>query len=372
MTDRAAPAQPMWIGRPFNARDNALNLLRLVLATSVLFHHSFPLLGLGHGPDLKGDAIGGWAVIGFFCISGYLIAASRGSKSFGDYFSLRVARIYPAFIVCNILTIIAFAPLAYWRAHGSLDGYLSTGTTPFSYVFNNLGLKMLNYDVAATPLNVPYPGAWNGSLWSLYYEFVCYLLVGLLAVLAVYRRSPWGAVVVWGASVLFKATLPLTIGYFGHNFDVDILAKLVPYFMAGAVLSGFRKKIGMHHGLGVGSAVAFLACLFLVDGWGGQLGSIFLAYFILWLGSVLPCPKLIQVHDVSYGMYIYAFQAQQIIAVFGLGSLGYWGYSMVALVITTVASIASWLLLERPIIERVRVAVKSKPPTPQTITQAAG
>ncbi len=97
-------------------------------------------------------------MIGFFCISGYLIAANRNSKSFGDYLSLRIARIFPAFIACNTVTVIVFAPIAYRHFHGTLDGYLSTGTTPLSYLFNSMGLKMLNYDVAATPLGVPYPG----------------------------------------------------------------------------------------------------------------------------------------------------------------------------------------------------------------------
>ncbi len=359
-TQVSATTTGMWIGQPFNPRNNSLNLARLILASSVLFHHSFPLLGREE-PIFFGDTIGGWAVIGFFTISGYLIAASRGSKSFGDYLSLRIARIFPAFIACNIFTVVLLAPIAYRHFHGTLDGYLSTGTTPLNYIVNNLGLKMLNYDVAGTPLGVPYPGAWNGSLWSLYYEFVCYLLVGLLACLAIYKRSIWAPLVVWVVSVGFKAALPRLHGYFGGSFDVDMLAKLVPYFMAGAVLSALRKKIGMHWGLGIGSSVAFGLCLVLVDGWGGQLGSIFLAYFILWLGSVVPCPSAIQVHDVSYGMYIYAFQMQQIMAVFGLGAWGYWPYSLVALALTAVLAIASWFIVERPIITRVRDAVNKKP-----------
>lgn len=349
----------MWVGRPFNPRNNSLNLLRLILATSVLFHHSFPLMGLGEGPDLHGDAIGGWAVVGFFCISGYLIAASRSSKSFGDYLSLRIARIFPGFIICNLVTVVVFAPIAWAYVNHTWHGYLSTPTTPLNYLWSNLGLKMANYDVASTPVNVPYPHAWNGSLWSLYYEFICYLLVGLLGSFALFRRSPWGTTAVWGGTVVFQALLPITNRYFQTNSDIVQLAKLLPYFMAGAVLAEARKRIGMHWTAGLASAAGFMICLLGVPGWGGQLGSLFLVYFLLWAGSVVPCPQIIQVHDISYGMYIYAFQVQQMLAVFGVFRLGYWWFSLLALGITIVLAIGSWLVVERPVMTAVRRAIKS-------------
>lgn len=366
----SSPAPKMWIGKPFNARDNSLNLLRLILATSVLFHHTFPITGSHWEPVIVDDSIGGWAVIGFFTISGYLIAASRESKSFGDYLTLRIARIFPAFLVCNLLTILAFAPISYARHHGTLRGYLSAPTTPFSYIFENLFLKMQKYDVAATPIDVPYEGAWNGSLWTLYYEFWCYLLVGLLACLSIYRRSVWGPTVVWALSVALMAGLPSLSVYWQDNFDIYWLAKLVPYFMAGAILAALRKKVGMHWALALGGIIFFLVCLFLIPRWGGQLGSVGLAYFILWLGSVVPCPRVFQTHDVSYGMYIYAFQCQQICAVFGLASLGYWAFSFISLALTIPLAIASWFLVERPIINRTRDALKRNQP-PREVAPAA-
>lgn len=122
------------LGKPFNARRNGMNLVRLVLASSVVFHHSFPLLGRGEGPVLAGDLIGGWAVIGFFCLSGYLITASRRSKGFGEYLLLRVARIYPGFIACLAVTAFILAPIAWGIERGTLDGFFSTPTTPIAYI----------------------------------------------------------------------------------------------------------------------------------------------------------------------------------------------------------------------------------------------
>lgn len=59
------------------------------------------------------------------------------------------------------------------------------------FLIANAPLKISVWDIAGTPLGVPYPGAWNGSLWTLYYEFICYLIIGALGFLAVARRSPW-------------------------------------------------------------------------------------------------------------------------------------------------------------------------------------
>lgn len=348
------------IGVRLDNRRNSLNMIRLVLATSVIFHHSFPLIGAGLGPEYLGDRLGGWAVIGFFGLSGYLITASRWSKSFGEYLTLRIARIYPAFIVCLLTTPLIFAPLNYWRAHGSLGGYLSSPTTPFAYVFNNLGLKMFNYDVAGTPLGVPYPHAWNGSLWSLYYEFYCYLLVGLIGLFAIARRSPWPMLVAWVASVAVRISYERLHDLFGVGFDMDMLTKLVPYFFAGGVLHVLKKYVGMHAGLALVSAAAFVGLLSISPTWGGQVGSIFATYVLLWLGHALPSPQVVRVHDVSYGMYIYAFQMQQIVVTF-VPDIGYWALSFAALALTVLFAVPSWFLVERPIIEAARRSLKVDP-----------
>lgn len=349
------------LGVPFDARRNGMNLVRLVLATSVLFHHSFPLLAQGEGPLLAGDHIGGWAVIGFFCLSGYLITASRRTKAFGEYLTLRIARIFPGFIVCLVVSAAVFAPISWWRSHGSLDGFVSTGTTPVAYVWNNITLKMNSWDVAGTPLDVPFPGAWNGSLWSLYYEFICYVIVGLLGCLALSRRSPIPVIVLWAVSVLWSVTLPRTAPYLGVGFDFEMLAKLLPYFLAGGVLYMIRHRLGMHPLAALAAAVLAGLALWISPAHGGQVASLCVAYVLLWISAVLPSPAWVRTHDISYGMYIYAFQVQQLVAVLGGAALGYWGFSLVALAATVPLALLSWFALERPIINAARRSLQKRP-----------
>lgn len=364
----AHPRRPgMIIGVPLNAKRNSLNLIRLVLASSVIVHHSFPLTDPSYlGPNLMGDGLGGWAVIGFFALSGYLITGSRWSKSFGDYLMLRIARLYPAFLVCMVLTSLVFAPLNYWHVKGGLQGFWSTPTTPFNYVFANIGLKMNVYDVAGSPLGVPYPRAWNGSLWSLYYEFFCYLLVGVLGIFAVARRSPWPMLGAWAVAVAGRVLHGQLAPYLGAGWDMEYLTKLVPYFFAGGVLHTVKRRIGLHWLPALLGAAAFLGLLAVNTRWGGQVGSIFLAYVLLYLGHVLPSPRWVRVHDISYGMYIYGFPTQQLVMTFA-PQVGFWGLIGTATAGAAVLAAASWFLLESPIINRARAAVAvehASPPPP--------
>lgn len=355
------------IGVPLNGRRNSLNLVRLILASSVIFHHSFPLINAADfGPQFLGDRLGGWAVVGFFCLSGYLITGSRWSKSFGDFLMLRIARIYPAFVVCLIVTAAVFAPINYLHATGSLRHFLGSDTTPYNYIFSNLALKMTRWDVAGTPLGVPYAHAWDGALWSLWYEFYCYILVGVLGLFAVARRSPWPMIGAWALLTASRVTYGVSEGFYGVGFDMEYLTKLTPYFFAGGVLHVMRKRIGMHLGLAIGSAVAFVGLLMVNHTWGGQLGSLFAAYVLLYVGHVLPSPEWVRVHDVSYGMYIYGFPTQQLIMTF-VPSATFWVLSIGALAGTAILAAASWFWLESPIINAVRASLAkehSSPPPP--------
>lgn len=369
----------LWFGRPFDTRNNSLNLIRLVLALTVLVHHSWPLSGQPEEPAFAGDTLGGWAVAGFFVISGYLIAASRFSHSLGEYLVHRVARIMPAFIVCLVVVAGFFAPLGYFAAKGSLEGFLTTGTTPFNYVFSNLGLKMVTYDVAATPAGVPYPGAWNGSLWSLYYEFYCYAVLAFLGIFAVIRKSPWPITVLFAASVVVHASIQDVSAYTQGNFDFDLLFRLLPFFLGGAVVQVWKHRIGIHWLPGAASVAAAVAITALVPNWGGAASAVFIAYGILWISTLLPSPLLIRKNDVSYGVYIYAFPIQQLLAVYGVHEQGLPVYMLVATVFTIAAGIASWLLVERPVMRGVRrhgrkpePAQAGSAPTDTAHTQAAG
>lgn len=341
-------------GSKLNSRRNGLNLIRLLLALAVLLHHSWPLSGLGGGPSFAGETLGGWAVAGFFGISGYLITASRFSHGLGDYLVHRVARIMPAFLVCLLLMVSVFGPIGWYHSHHTFSGYLTTPTTPLSFLFNNFFLKINQYDIAGGPAGVPYAGAWNGSLWSLYYEFLCYLIIAALGLFAVVRKYPWILTLAFGASVALQANMTYLSKFIPNNGDFDLLVRLLPYFLGGSVVFVWRHKVGIHWIPGAFSILAACAIAWLIPDWGGQLAGVFIAYGLLWVASWLPSPQLIRRNDISYGVYIYAFAVQQLLALFGAYEAGPWVFSLAAGLLTIPLAMCSWLLVERPVMRRVR------------------
>ena len=71
---------------------------------------------------------------------------------------------------------------------------------------------------------------------------------------------------------------------------------------------------------------------------------------------MIPQPSWVAKHDVSYGIYVYAFPVQQLLAVFGLAFLHPLFFSAVAFVITFVLAAGSWFVIERPALRRARQA----------------
>ena len=165
--------------RDLGSRDNALNLLRLVLAFMVLYSHADILAGTGGDFEVAGQHLGNWGVVGFFAISGFL-------------FSL----VFVAFVM---------APAAHVIEKGTIDGFFGASPTPGSYVYSNILLHISTYNIGTTLATVPYPGAWNGSLWSLYYEFWCYIIIGVFLSWRFIRSHVWPTALLFLVSVAMHA-----------------------------------------------------------------------------------------------------------------------------------------------------------------------
>ncbi len=360
-----APARaddaPSWlrIGQTtLDPRRNGLNLVRLILASAVLVAHGWYISGDGVGPQVDGENIGGWAVFGFFAISGYLITGSRLTKPIGEYLVHRVARIFPAFLVNLVVTAAVFAPMGYWWFHRTIDGFLTAATTPVHYVIGNATLRIIAYDVAGTPTGVPYPGAWNGSLWSLYYEFLCYIIVAVLGSIGLFRRSAAAMAAALAVTIAIHANMDRLAPYTQGNGDLLYLAKLLPFFLAGGLLYMLRDRVPLTWPGALVSVVVSGLLTWQLDGWGPQLSSLLIAYAIMWFGSVLPCPDLIRRHDISYGVYIYAFPVQQLLAIAGADRWNLALFDVVALLCTVPFAVASWLLIERRVMRRARASTR--------------
>jgi len=343
-------------GVPFDPHRNSLNLLRLVFAVTVIASHATYLGGYMTEPTWAGLTPGRWAVIGFFIISGYLITASRNGRGFGSFITHRVARIYPGFVVNLLVTVLVFAPVGFYLVHHSLSGYMTTGTQPVQYVTGNLFLKMRSWDVAATPAGVPYSGSWNGPLWTIFFEFCCYVIVGLLLCLPAAKRRQHiviPALFVFTVALQWQAgpTLAWVQGMWpGAANDIGLMMQLLPSFLAGATIYQFRRRIRLSlPGALICGAVSVVGIVAL-PGWGPQLVSPLLGYVIFWVAAVLPMPKLMQTQDISYGIYIYGFLVQQTLVLLGVNHSGLLLFTVASILFTVPFAVASWVGVERPVL----------------------
>lgn len=342
-------------------RNNALGIIRLTLASSVIFSHAFPLGGRGEDPMLRWsqgrENIGGIAVLGFFAISGYLITKSGANSDIMRYLWHRILRIFPAFWTVLLVGALIVGP-AIWMLDGhSLADYAHTGSlSPVAYFTTNWNLTIGGYgiyDIFIT--TTPYgklvgSSIFNGSLWTLTYEWTCYLIVGVF--------------VLCGALTRAKLLVPLlTAGFFAlmivHTVNPIRLGELSPYFadqyhitlplifLCGACLATYSKRVPLNDWIGASCGV--IAIITLFAGGFELLGYPAIAYFVLWLAARLPARlrKVGAENDYSYGIYVYGFLVEQVLAYFGVYKWGYLPYAVLTLLITVACAWASWHVVEK-------------------------
>lgn len=319
-------------------RNNALNFVRLSLACIVIVHHAVPLGGFLVPLKLGNFSVGHMAVGGFFCISGYLITRSRlGSNSIGRFAWKRALRILPAFWVCLVVTAAVIA----------LIGSQVTGgwalSAAISYVVSNADMWNGDHTIGTTISALPFPLDWNGSLWTLRFEILCYAMVAIAMSVGFVRRNPR---FVLGAFVIATA-----VGLLGSDAwpqPVKDLVFLVPFFLAGAVLFVYSDRVRVSWRLAAlaGVSLGVVSVLNL----GHELGGLPTAYLCMWLGVSLPqgFKRIGARNDFSYGMYLYGMPVQQLLVIFGAAGLGQLGYTLLSIVATIPLAIASWFLVEKP------------------------
>lgn len=326
-------------------RRNSLNLIRLSLAVLVIISHA-PYLCLGveavnQIPILNhSHQLGNYAVNMFFCISGFLIAHSARRGSVLGYLRRRILRIFPAYWTSILFVIFVGAPFAaFIGASGpfSWEGALE-------YAGANFDLFFLQYSLFDGPVG-PYSGSWNGSAWTLSYEFLGYLLLIPLFYIRALRRN--AALVVPGMYLLSLLPFFIFTVLDVNNNTLWEVARLYPMFFAGTLLYVYGDRISINPYLGVLCCIISFIAQFSAPAVVVQLGQLGYAYGILTLGVVIKT-SLCHQNDISYGMYIYAWPVQVILILAGSASLGWFTNAALTIVCTLPLAWLSWMLIEKP------------------------
>jgi peptidoglycan/LPS O-acetylase OafA/YrhL len=329
-------------------RDNALNFVRLLLAGLVIVSHTWPLGGFGADPHFGDLSLGSFSVAGFFAISGYLITGSRMSLPLGQFALRRALRILPGFWVCLVVVAFVFAPLT----------ALGTGT-PFdlsramSFVWSNAATVMSQLVIGGELVRAPYPTHWDGSLWTLQYEVLCYALTGLVLCWAWARRH-----VTWTAVAMLSILTALNVAFTQAGLVGETLVdfvRLAAYFAAGSLLWSLRDRIQANRWWVAGAALALI--VFMATGVAHEVGALPLAYLVLAFGAWCPVRWGVR-RDLSYGVYVYAWPVQQVLVLAGLARFGPGPFIAAALACVVPLAWLSWKFVERP---ALRVARRRSP-----------
>ena len=330
----------------FDPRSNSLAMLRLGLAATVAVVHTTEL-GFGWQPEFAAGsdnptAVGDIAVDGFFVLSGFLVTRSfLRLRSLRDYVWHRFLRIMPGFWVCLLVTAFVLAPVL-----ALLDGRspVSVLTGPESsphYVLNNAALLMRQFGIDGLPVEGYAPGVLDGSLWTLFYEALCYGLIGGLGLLGLLRRVPvtlpLAAGLSWVLLVASQAGAPVGGTY---------LLPLLTVFLLGATGHVYA------HRLPINDLVAAVACaVYLVGLPAGPVPHALtvpaFAYLCLWAMVRLPL-RANPGWDASYGVYIYHWPVLQLLVALGAASLGAVGLVLACLTCVGLTAAVSWRFVEAP------------------------
>lgn len=344
-------------------RDNHFNLIRLVAAAAVLVSHSYPLTrGMGSEEPLEqltGQSLGAAAVYIFFGISGYMITRSFDRRTdLWSFAAARIARIFPGLLVVLALTAFILGPIA-----ANVDWRTFFGDPAvWTYVPRNLSLRFLQFELPYVFTGNIYPGAINGSLWTLFWEVACYGMVVVLGLLGA-LRGKW-----------FLGFLALYVAfscYIAITGEPGSWTRLSFPFVTGMAIYLFRDRIPAS-GMALAAVCAGALLLYTTPVWPLAYG-LALAYLALLLGHAKAHWLLgyNRLGDYSYGTYIYAFPAQQTVSWLfpGISAI-----EMIALTlpVTIALAVLSWHLIEHPALERrERLAALIRAVLPARLVRAA-
>jgi peptidoglycan/LPS O-acetylase OafA/YrhL len=343
---------------------NNFSLLRIIFAICVILSHSFDLLD-GNPfaqPVLRlfgTVTFGSFGVDGFFIVSGYLITASYLASSNRAYLAKRILRIYPGFIAAFVISAI----LCQLAAHQPLN------LPPRVLAHNLVNLLFLE----GPDLPDPYPGshfpAANGSMWTIAYEFHCYLLVMLLGLAGALRRA-WPLPALTAALLALFILLPAaawpsyadateaSIGATARllqrlrDVTIGIPAedvRLLTLFLAGATAFRLRARIPYTPRLAAAAAASLVVALFFRPVAEPAI-ALAGAYLIFWFAlhtRPLAISAWLNRTDLSYGIYLYAFPIQKLL-IAGFPAISHYELFAAATLLSAAAAYASWSLIESP------------------------
>ncbi len=342
-----------WLSDMLTPDKNSFGVMRLVLALAVLISHSIYLTtGQGQMEPLyrwTNYTLGQHGVQLFFFLSGILVAQSLfTSGNIRDYATARGLRIFPALIVCVLLTALAIGP---WLTTLPSILYLKDQGVA-AYIAKTISLWSGSGQLPGVFHDNPVPRVVNSSVWTLKYEVLCYMLLAIAGFFIVrlkrWRETAFAAAALWTIVVFYKPT-GLTL-HGGEKSTLDVLRYFMTFFGAGVLAYALRRFIPIHASLLIPAGAVFWFAI--GTRFQEPAAAIGLGYGILWLSSFTfgKLRRYTNANDYSYATYLYHMPIAQVVLHFATG------IHVVPLILITsgvvlILAYLSWELVERPALQ---------------------
>ncbi|MBB4526842.1 UNVERIFIED_ORG: peptidoglycan/LPS O-acetylase OafA/YrhL [Rhizobium sophorae] len=334
------------------------NMIRLVAASTVIFSHAFLISEKTSANEPferllgEGNILGIFGVYVFFITSGFLVTQSAQFGSPGGFLWRRALRIYPAFVVCTLLSVYVlgalFSPLG---VSGYLLKSLHVKTTLLSLLDPNFGMTLPHvqfYDPAISWLATVV----NGSLWTIGQEIFCYLIVAGLMAIGLLRAPLMALALTVGVTWELSFNHPWPNIRFLTDFTF-----IAPYFFCGSLLWFVMEKRQPNIVLALIFAALGVLCLAF---WPAYVyGPMLFAYPLIFIATspVIRLMTLERLGDVSYGTYLYGWPVEQVVN-HALGQYStWWAVSALSLPTAWLLGWLSWNLLEKRALRLKRISL---------------
>jgi peptidoglycan/LPS O-acetylase OafA/YrhL len=328
-------------------RSSGFDYLRVTLALSVVVWHS---VVTSYGTSFQSEIWNSpWrSVVGlilpmFFALSGFLVAGSLSRNALPTFLGLRALRIMPALGVEICLSALILGPLL---TTVPLIQYFSDSKF-YSYFLNLFG--DVHFFLPGLFADNPFPAYVNGQLWTIPFELECYLLLAIFAAAGIFRRT--GLFVfatfvlhaVWTGQAIFEAYAQGALPLSGSTVPGNVLPLC---FLAGVVLYLLRDRVRASWPLCL--AALAVSSIALQVPFGDFLISFPVAYLTIFLGLLNPRRLPLRGGDYSYGIFLYGFPIQQLVASQGTSFHRWYVNLAIAVPLTVAFAALSWNFVESP------------------------
>lgn len=321
--------------------NNNLDIFRAIAAFMVIYGHAYAILPPNGHSDIVArmlgfDYSGSLAVKIFFFLSGLVVTNSLlNKKNVVQFLIARVFRIWPALLLVLTISTLVLGPLFTTKP---LNEYFSNPSI-YLYIYKNL-LMHIQFNLPGVFESLPQKAV-NGPLWTIPYEVFAYLVLATLFMVRLLDSRLITTFIFLLILVDPMVGNKLIFTWLPQNHEVSLLA---PCFAIGSLLALWKEKVKIDASICIGAWILFF--LFRTSAYNFYFFYLPLFLSILYISSQKFMIGLKPNFDISYGVYLWGWPVQQVMAYYFLNySIRFNQVS--SIFITAIIGFLSWHFVEK-------------------------